>query len=360
MTQPRVTITNPFAWPQVRRGSEAVVHGLANWLAAHEVPVSILAGGSQPRRYEVEGVPVRLVRAPDLRRVQHDLDPEMTLIPGMAAALRRSRPDVVHAFMYSDALAARLARVPFIVSFGGIALRSGFKGHRLRMALLRAATAGSPTVVCPSAAVAGHLRAEYGIDAVVIPNGLNTSRFRVQAERDPGLILCAATADDRRKRVEVLVEAFDRLVTKGADVHLALAGDVRPDRADALRALLSDDARGRLELLGQLDEPALARVYARAAVTCLPSLNEAFGMVVVESLAAGTPVVAAHHGALPELVDESVGGTFAADDAEDCARVLGSVLAHADELHDACLARAAMYDWDAVAPKFLALYDAAR
>jgi glycosyltransferase involved in cell wall biosynthesis len=82
-------------------------------------------------------------------------------------------------------------------------------------------------------------------------------------------------------------------------------------------------------------------------------------MVLVESLAAGTPVVGADHGAIPELVDATVGATFTADDPEACARALDDVLGRDDdrELVTRCRARAASYDWSVVGPMVLDLYD---
>ncbi len=59
----------------------------------------------------------------------------------------------------------------------------------------------------------------------------------------------------------------------------------------------------------------------------LPSVDEAFGLVLVESLAAGTPVVAARSGACPEIVtDDAIGRLFEPDDADDLARAMGEAI----------------------------------
>jgi len=353
-----VAITNPYAWPHVKRGSETLALGLAGWLRGQGVDARLVAGGPSPRRYDVRGVPVRLVAAPDLRRVHHDLDGLLTYVPAMAAELARRRDDVVHALLYGDALAARLARRPYVVHYGGIAVRRGFDDHRVRWRAFAAGTRGAAAVISPSEAAADHLRTEFGVDAVVIPNAVDCARFRSSVETEPGRILCAATPDDARKRVPVLVAAFGTVARSRPGSRLVLAGGASEATRQELRALVDPHVAERIEFLGDIDQDALAQEYARAATTCLPSLREAFGLVLVESLAAGTPAVGAHDGAIPEIVDDSVGGTFPPDDTDACARALLRSLELADDpaTEAACIARSMRFDWDAIGPRWIDLY----
>src|SRR5439155_1593557 len=70
-----------------------------------------------------------------------------------------------------------------------------------------------------------------------------------------------------------------------------------------------------------------ARAYAGAWASVLPSVDEAFGLVLIESLAAGTPAVAARSGACPEIIDDDrVGRLFAPDDADDLLRAMEEAL----------------------------------
>jgi len=358
----KVALTNPYAWPEVRRGSETVVRGLGRWLAGQGHDITLMAGGSATSRYDLDGVPVETFRSPDLRGWYRDLDPAVTFVPAMARRLRREQPAAVHSFLYQDGLAARLAGRPYLVSYGGIALRRSFDGHALWWRMFRAASAGARALVCPSRAAADHLAVAFGYRAHVIPNGLWTSDFAVPTERDPALIFCAAAPDDTRKRVDVLVAAFAKLVADAgrppAGLRLALAGPASSERRRQLLSGLGEEVADAVTFLGDLDAPALATWYATATVTCLPSLNEAFGMVVVESMAAGTPVVGADHGALPELINDAVGATFPPDDVDACAAALSRVLReNADGgMGDACRERAAECDWSTVGPQFVELY----
>jgi phosphatidylinositol alpha-mannosyltransferase len=323
--------------------------------------LSVLAGGAAASVYEIDGLRYERLRAPDLRRVYRDLDPEVTFVPGMARRIRRSAPALVHSFLYPDAAAARVAGVPYVISYGGIALPGPFRARKLKWRLFHFATAAARRVFCPSAAAADHFTTSFGYRAEVIPNGLDTAAYwQPGVERDPGLILCASTPDDRRKRVPVLVDAFGRLAPRRPNLHLVLAGAASDGTRRDLLGRIDAGLRDRVEFVGDLDPVALRAWYSTAAVTCLPSINEAFGLVVIESLAAGTPVVGADHGAIPELVTPDVGRLFAPDDSAACAAAIADIIDGADvAMGEECRRRAAKFDWASVGPLYLTAYEEA-
>lgn len=357
-----LVLTNPFALPDVRRGSEILIQGLGRWLQPRlPAGLSVLAGGPRSASYQMDGLRYRRVKAPDLRSLHCDLDPEVTFVPGMSLRLRRVRPALVHSFLYTDAAAARLAGVPYVVSYGGIALPDRFRARRLKWRLFRFASAGARRVFCPSVAAADHMRSVYGYPAEVLPNGVDTASYwQPGIERDPELVLCASTPDDGRKRVEILVRAFGRLAAERPGLRLVLAGSARPSTQYDLLSLLDDGARPRVGFVGDLQPEELRAWYSTAAVTCLPSLHEAFGLVLVESLAAGTPVVGANHGAIPEIVSPEVGALFQPDDPQACAAAIRTVLDSAGpDTRQECRKRASKYDWDTVGPLYMAAYEEA-
>ena len=125
-----------------------------------------------------------------------------------------------------------------------------------------------------------------------------------------------------------------------------------------IRGQKSIEADG-VTLVDPVDNPA--PLYASAWVSALPSRAEAFGMVVVESLACGTPVVAARDGALPELIDRpEVGELFDGDDPDVLARALAVALdrsaASNGTVVAACRARAADFSVARSADAHEALY----
>jgi len=106
----------------------------------------------------------------------------------------------------------------------------------------------------------------------------------------------------RRKRVEVLLRAAAAL---GSDIEVRIAG--HGPRAAALRRLSR-----RLKLdrsvvwLGDISRTALAAEYNRTDVFCLPSVQEGFGIVLLEAMAAGKPIVAARAAAIPEVAKHGI------------------------------------------------------
>ncbi len=80
-------------------------------------------------------------------RDSRDLDEETTIIPALSRHLHRMNPTLVHSFMYVDATAARLARRPYVVSYGGIATRRSWPGHPLKRSLFRFASAGARLIL---------------------------------------------------------------------------------------------------------------------------------------------------------------------------------------------------------------------
>lgn len=116
------------------------------------------------------------------------------------------------------------------------------------------------------------------------------------------LVLCVG-AIQKRKNVARLVEAFERLPKSW---RLALAG--APDgygAAEELRAVEESPRRTDIDVLGYVSTEALASLYRRAGIFAFPSLDEGFGMPVLEAMSNGAPVVTSQSSALPEVAGDA-------------------------------------------------------
>jgi phosphatidylinositol alpha-mannosyltransferase len=103
----------------------------------------------------------------------------------------------------------------------------------------------------------------------------------------------------------------------------------------------------------------VAGVYRRAWVSALPSWGESFGIVLVESLACGTPVVGSDLGAIPEVVDDdAVGRLFGGDSPDALANELAAALELAEDpgTATACRAHAERFSTRRMGEAYLALY----
>jgi len=135
------------------------------------------------------------------------------------------------------------------------------------------------------------------------------------------------------KGTHVLLEALALLPPSLAQVRLRIAGD-GPDRANLESLARNLGIGGRVEFLGHLSREEMERCLTGATVQVVPSIwAEPFGLVAIEAMARGTPVVVSGAGALRELVEEGrTGYLVPPGDARALAGRLAEVLAHPDGL----------------------------
>jgi glycosyltransferase involved in cell wall biosynthesis len=236
-------------------------------------------------------------------------------VPFSYVTLLRGDDEISHAFFPTDALAStrwsRRTGRPAVFSYMGIPSRETASWLRGRMRILERAM-GSAAVVGLSRTACDALWRWWGVEARLIYPGVDLSTFEgASAERsEEPAIACGASPDDERKRVPLLVEAFRLVRREHPRARLLL---MRP-RDRALEQRLGGDG---IELYDP-SPVAVADVFAQSWVSALTSREEAFGLVVVESLATGTPVVAADEAGPAEILDrEGIGTLF--DDPEPAA-----------------------------------------
>jgi phosphatidylinositol alpha-mannosyltransferase len=359
----RIALVHPLYWPEVHRGSERIVHDIGAGLArrGHEVVLLTTHPGRSAARSEDGMRVIRRRRAPRPPGAGlHELFLET--VPRTALDLRRGSFDVAHAFHLSSAVAAvaarRLGGPPVVYSFHGVATRTYLVARRHRASMLRWAIAGSAATTALSAAAAASFRHHLFIDPLVLPAGLDLGAFApAGSRREAPTLLCAASFTDPRKRVPLLLEAFAELRSSVPEARLVLADNPDPSIAGARPELPAGAEWADLHAPG-----ALAEAYTSAWATVLPSEHEAQGMVVLESLACGTPVVAARSGAPPEILGDSgeIGLLFEPGDRAGLAGALrgGLDLGAAPQTAGACRSRAEDFSWERLLPEHEALYDA--
>lgn len=141
--------------------------------------------------------------------------------------------------------------------------------------------------------------------------GVEPSRIRVvhhgirqlavpPASREKTILTVGAI--QKRKNLIRLVEAFETL---GADWKLVLAGSSGYGAADILARIDSSPARARIQVTGYITPEELGGWYSRSSIFAFPSLDEGFGMPVLEAMAAGIPVVTSNRSALAEVAADA-------------------------------------------------------
>jgi glycosyltransferase involved in cell wall biosynthesis len=146
-----------------------------------------------------------------------------------------------------------------------------------------------------------------GVDASFRPlEAHNLSAFRRYHDLHGRFVLSLCTQEPRKNLIGV-VRAFERIIQSGAhdDVQLVLAGPSGWLQSELRRAVRVSSARSRIRVIGPVERRERVLWYNAASLLAYPSFFEGFGFPPLEAMACGTPVVAAYHSSLPEVVGDA-------------------------------------------------------
>jgi phosphatidyl-myo-inositol alpha-mannosyltransferase len=204
-----------------------------------------------------------------------------------------------------------------------------------------------------------------GGDAVLIPNGVTISRYE---KADPlpgwpgegGVLGFLGRMDEPRKGLDVLLGAFEVLAGERPGLRLLVAG---PGDLDDVRSRVPGVLRDRLILLGQVNQEDKARFYHSVDVFCAPNTGgESFGVVLIEAMAAGAPIVASDLDAFRLVLRGGrAGELFPSGDPAALAAAAGRLLDDPvlrQRLSAAATDAVRAYDWPMVARDVVKVYEA--
>lgn len=323
----RPTLLNPVFWPEVRRGSERAVRSLADGLIAtgHRPRLVTSYEGRAPRFDREDGLAVTRLPRVTSRRLWRTVADDHAAHHALALPLLSADPgDLLHAFYPTDATLAvraaighhalgvvrpagrdRRAPVPVVVSVMGPPDRAWAVAVRGRLEGLVDAARAAAAVTTLSRFAQDRVWRTFAVRSEIVPPPVDLEAFAPDpaiARHEAPTILFASDPTSGAKRIGLLLDALRLVRADRLDVRLL----VNHPADDALaRDLETIDGVALIDLD---DRVALTDAYRRAWVTALPSENEAFGLVVAESLACGTPAVAfASEGPAEVITGDDVG-----------------------------------------------------
>ncbi|MDR0945472.1 MAG: glycosyltransferase family 4 protein [Bifidobacteriaceae bacterium] len=292
--------------------------------------------------------------------------------PRMAARTRRwladGHFDVVHIHEpvapSLGLLALWLASGPIVATFHSNPVHS--RALRMSFPLVRAPMEKITAAIAVSEDARRTLIDHYGGDAVIVPNGVHVAPFR-DAEPKPEwrgtperpVVAFLGRADEPRKGLAVLLGALPELRRRVPGVRLLVAGPGEVDLQDVPAA-----DRGAVEPLGAVSDEDKASLFKGADLYVAPQTGgESFGIVLIEAMSAGCPVLASDLGAFARVLDAgSLGSLFPVGDSAALAAAAADMVA-APAGPRAVADRAAVaverYDWSEVAQRVLAVYETA-
>jgi glycogen(starch) synthase len=272
----------------------------------------------------VDGVPVFRERfrvpEPRPRHLAGWLAGTMTTRRRVAAILAAQGTGLVHVQCVSSngyyALrAARRARLPLVVSLQGELTMDADRVYQ-RSAMLRrtwrALLDDAGVVTGCSQQVVDEAVQAYG-DALrtkirVVPNGIDVGAVRAaEPEQRSRPYVLGLGRMVPQKGFDLLIDAFAMVAPEHPDVELVLAGD-GPERAALERRAHSGPCADRIRFIGGVPHSHAASLFRGSSAFVLPSRHEPQGIVVLEAMAAGTPLLATRVGGVPETVRDGENG----------------------------------------------------
>jgi phosphatidylinositol alpha-mannosyltransferase len=205
-----------------------------------------------------------------------------------------------------------------------------------------------------------------GGDAVVIPNGVNVARFaeapvvpRWQGTPEAPTFAFLGRIDEPRKGLPVLATAMPQVLARFPDARLLVAG---PGDVGSARERMAPEVSAATEFLGMVSDDDKASMLASVDVYVAPHTGgESFGIVLVEAMAAGAPVVASRLPAFVRVLDSgNAGAMFDNEDPDDLARQLlrlAQSRSERERLSEEGRRRARVFDWSVVAEDVIAVYE---
>lgn len=201
-------------------------------------------------------------------------------------------------------------------------------------------------------------------DYHLVPNGVDLNLFSPKHQRPEEFpegvpVVLFVGRDEPRKGLSVLLEAFERLSHEVPECHLVLVGPRLNEKR--LTGKLSPAVASRIKASGFVSNRELAGFYRAADVFCAPALGgESFGVVLIEAMACGTPVVASDIPGYRDVLESTGGGLlFERASVEGLSEALKRVLNDArlrERLTSRALAGVTRFSWDNLAERIESIY----
>jgi len=246
------------------------------------------------------------------------------------------QPDVIHAHhVWVTPYVARETGVPYIITCHGTDLIGFDECPRYRRMAMKAIE-GADTVIAISRQVQADVATVYGLAPErikLIWNGFGVEHFKLIPEATKAAVLAEHNLPEsdapivsfagkftELKCIDVLLKAASIYEKQIPGVTTLLAGDGQ--LWDDMHALRDELGLSGVHFLGHQSQDKVARIHNASDLAVVPSRFEAFGLVAVEALACGVPVVASAVGGLPDFINDEVGALVPPEDPEALAAAI--------------------------------------
>jgi glycosyltransferase involved in cell wall biosynthesis len=375
----KIALLTPSFLPVVG-GAELGAAELARRLTARGHNVAVVTPRLDPRWREREtqdGIEVHRYAVPALGGRHRTANIVAGSMCHLGRLWRRLGPDVINQhYLLPTGIAsqwwARRLGVPTVTTLIGMDIYDPhYRPAAPWRALMRRALRHTQAVICISSFVRDIVRRDYrlapGVPLTVVPHGVDVKMFHPRAVPDVRRADCVILTVQRlyaRKGVATFLEAAALVLRERPDARFVVVGD-GPERTTLERRAAGLGLGDRVVFKGRLPVAELTELYGTADVFAFHTLHEGLGIVLLEALASGCPVVTTAAGGTLDIVrDGDTGLVVEPADAPAFARAVLRVLREPD-LAAALRARGrrrveAEFDWDVVTSRYLDVFESAR
>ncbi|MDQ1708702.1 MAG: hypothetical protein QOG49_87 [Frankiaceae bacterium] len=297
--------------PEGYGGIELVVSQLTDELVRRGHDVHLFAAPGS-RSAAVVRVLLDKLYAEEMGRALHEVDHVVRAFDAIAGEAAVSRPfDVIHDHSGFTALAlADQIGVPMVHTVHG-----DFTEDVQRFYAYHGSKAA-----CVAISLAQRRVAPPSLDfSAVVPNPITIGDWPFQPDKDDFLLWIGRVDEEKGPHLAIAA-------ARAAGRQLVLAGPVQPGHERFFATVVEPLIDGTdIRYVGEVSGEEKQRLFAQASALLMPiQWNEPFGMVMIEAMACGTPVIAFRAGAAPEVVEDGVTG-FLVDDVDGMAAAIARV-----------------------------------
>jgi len=304
----KITILVGLFPPKWLAGTEIATYHLADHLArrGHEVHVVTSQDEGLPELSEEDGFYIHRIAWPKIRIIGGFI-----FWKKICMNIWKIKPDIVHSQSLLIGIPAwaakKILKIPYVIWGQGSDV---YLPGRLTRITSKYMLKNADAVLALTEDMKQNMREIYERDIFVVPNGIDLERFKISLggkKEDNVKTIISVGRLHPVKGISYLIEAMAIVHREMPDVRLVIVGDgIERSRLEELTERL--DLNSCVQFVGQVSQERIPWIMHQADVFILPSLSESFGIVNLEAMAAGLPIVATNVGGIPYVIEEGING----------------------------------------------------
>ena len=257
--------------------------------------------------------------------------------------------------------------IPYIAHYHADSMPSGKMGFLLpiyKKIFLKKIIKSAKQIIVPTKDYVKIIKNKYGLfnqQIKIIPNGIDLKKFKynknsIKINRPIKLLFVGNFSNV--KNIPLLINSFESIVKKNYDSELYIIG-TGDDKKKIIKLINNKKLDKKIFLCGRLEQKELFKKYSESDILIFPSKKESFGLVLLESLACGVPIVASNIEGIKNIIKDRHTGMLVNQTTEDFSSAIEKLINDQtlrENLIKNGLKEVKKYDWDDIIEKYIKVY----